>query len=103
MKLPYANRDVKNGVSRSGLRRWTVVAGLLLFAISATLSVAGYGVTGEITLDRFLLALALLPAMLLGAWASKHFHGLVDRGWLRPSVLVLSTIAGTIAVVRGLV
>jgi uncharacterized membrane protein YfcA len=72
------------------------------FAISATLSVVGYGVTGEITLDRVLLALALLPAMLFGAWASKHFHGLVDRGWLRPSVLALSSIAGAIAVVRGL-
>jgi uncharacterized membrane protein YfcA len=72
------------------------------FAISATLSVVGYGVTGAITLDRFLLAVALLPAMLLGAWASKHFHGLVDKGWLRPSVLVLSSIAGAIAVIRGL-
>ena len=72
------------------------------FAISATLSVVGYGVTGAITLDRFLLAVALLPAMLFGAWASKHFHGLVDKGWLRPSVLVLSSIAGTIAVIRGL-
>jgi uncharacterized membrane protein YfcA len=72
------------------------------FAISATLSVVGYGVTGAITLDRFLLALALLPAMLIGAWASKHFHGLVDKGWLRPSVLVLSSIAGAIAIARGL-
>ena len=72
------------------------------FATSATLSVIGYSVTGAMTLDRFLLALALLPAMLFGAWASKHFHGLVDRGWLRPSVLVLSSIAGTIAVIRGL-
>jgi len=72
------------------------------FAISASLSVLGYGITGEITLDRFLLALALLPAMLLGAWLSKHFHVFVDAGWLRPSVLVLSSIAGTIAIVRGL-
>jgi uncharacterized membrane protein YfcA len=72
------------------------------FAASATLSVVGYAITGAITLDRFLLALALLPAMLFGAWASKHFHGLVDKGWLRPSVLALSAIAGTVAVIRGL-
>jgi uncharacterized membrane protein YfcA len=71
------------------------------FAISATLSVVGYGLTGEITLDRFLLALGLLPAMLLGAWLSKHFHGLVDQGWLRPSVLALSAVAGSIAILRG--
>jgi uncharacterized membrane protein YfcA len=73
------------------------------FAVSATLSVVGYAVTGEITVDRLLLALALLPAMLLGAWLSKHFHVFVDAGWLRPSVLTLSAVAGTIAIARGLV
>ncbi|MBM3659959.1 MAG: sulfite exporter TauE/SafE family protein [Actinobacteria bacterium] len=72
------------------------------FALSATLSVIGYGATGEITVDRLLLTLALLPAMLFGAWLSKHFHGLVDAGWLRPSVLVLSSVAGTIAILRGI-
>jgi len=72
------------------------------FAISATLSVIGYGATGAITVHKLILVAALLPAMLLGAWLSKHFHGLVDAGWLRPSVLVLSSIAGTIAIVRGL-
>ena len=72
------------------------------FAISATLSVIGYAVTGEMTRQRVLLALALLPAMLFGAWLSKHFHGLVDKGWLRPSVLTLSAIAGSIAILRGL-
>jgi uncharacterized membrane protein YfcA len=73
------------------------------FAISATLSVVGYALTGEITLDRFLLAVGLLPAVLFGAWLSRHLHGLVDQGWLRPSVLMLSGIAGTIAILRGLV
>ena len=72
------------------------------FAISGTLSVIGYAATGAITVDRLLLALALLPAMLFGAWLSKHFHGLVDAGWLRPAVLVLSVIAGSLAILRGL-
>ena len=72
------------------------------FSITAVLSVVGYGVTGEITLDRILLALLLMPAMLLGAWLSVRFHPLVDRGWLRPAVLVLSGIAGAIAVLHGL-
>ena len=71
------------------------------FALTATLSVIGYAVTGTITRDKALLALALLPAMLLGVWLSKHFHGLVDKHWLRPSVLVLSTVAGTVAILRG--
>ncbi len=71
------------------------------FVVSGALSVIGYALTGTITLERFLLALALLPAMLLGAWSSKRFHGLVDAGWLRPAVLVMSVLAGTIAILRG--
>ncbi|MEX1006334.1 MAG: sulfite exporter TauE/SafE family protein [Acidimicrobiia bacterium] len=73
----------------------------VFFAVSATLSVAGYALTGEITEDRVLLALALLPAMAAGIWTSKHFHGLVDRRWLRPTVLTLCAIAGTAAILRG--
>ena len=52
----------------------------VFFPCSATLSVVGYALTGEITADRVLLALALLPAMLVGLWASRHFHDLVDHG-----------------------
>lgn len=71
------------------------------FVVSGALSVIGYAATGAITLDRVLLAAALVPAMLLGAWASKHFHGFVDAGWLRPAVLTLSVLAGALAILRG--
>ncbi len=73
----------------------------VFFVTSATLSIAGYALTGEITEDRALLALALLPAMFAGIWASRHFHGLVDRRWLRPAVLTMCAIAGTAAILRG--
>jgi uncharacterized membrane protein YfcA len=73
----------------------------VFFVTSATLSIAGYAVTGEITADRALLALALLPAMFAGLWASKHLHGLVDKRWLRPTVLTMCAVAGTAAVLRG--
>ncbi|MBM3693727.1 MAG: sulfite exporter TauE/SafE family protein [Actinobacteria bacterium] len=71
------------------------------FVISATLSVIGYAATGEITLARVVLALTLIPAMLGGAWLSRYFHRFVDAGWLRPSVLALSAVAGSIAILRG--
>ena len=73
----------------------------VFFATSATLSVLGYALTGEITESRLLLALGLLPMMLTGFWLSQHFHGLVDRRWLRPAVLTMCAIAGTAAVLRG--
>jgi uncharacterized membrane protein YfcA len=71
------------------------------FSVSATFSVIGYAVTGEITGDRALLALALFPAVMAGLWASRHFHGLVDRHWLRPAMLTMCTVAGTAAILRG--
>ena len=71
------------------------------FSVSATFSVIGYALTGEITLERVLLSLALFPAMMLGLWVSKHFHDLVDHQWLRPAMLVMCAIAGAAAIARG--
>jgi hypothetical protein len=72
------------------------------FAFSALLSLVGYAAAGTMHIDQVLFALALLPAMLLGFWLSKHLHPFVDGGWLRPAVLTLSAIAGTAALVHGL-
>jgi len=73
----------------------------VFFATSATLSVAGYAATGEITADRVLLALALVPAMLGGVWASRRLHGLIDRRRLRIAMLTMCAVAGTAAILRG--
>jgi len=73
----------------------------VFFSVSATFSVVGYLATGEVTADRFWFALALFPAMLVGLWASRHFHHLVDRVWLRPAMLSMCALAGTAAVLRG--
>ena len=73
-----------------------------MFAWSASLSILGYIVFGQITWDQVLFALALVPVMVIGLWASKHFHVHVDGGWLRPAVLTLSAVAGLAALVRAL-
>jgi uncharacterized membrane protein YfcA len=72
------------------------------FSLSALLSLTGYVATDELGGDQVLLALAVAPFMVAGLWTSRHFHGLVDGGWLRPTVLVLSAIAGITAIVHGL-
>jgi uncharacterized protein len=72
------------------------------FTASAALSLVGYALAGTMHVDQVLFALALVPAMLLGLWASKHLHPFVDGGWLRPVVLALSAVAGCAALVRGL-
>jgi uncharacterized membrane protein YfcA len=84
---------------RGTIARPTIAA---FFAASGLLSLVGYVAAGTMHTDQVLFALALLPAMLIGLWASKHLHPFVDGGWLRPAVLILSAIAGTAALVRGL-
>jgi hypothetical protein len=72
------------------------------FALTGVLSLAGLAAVGKVAGWQILLALALVPAMLGGFWVSRHLHGHVDRGWMRPAILVLSALAGTAAIVNGL-
>lgn len=72
------------------------------FATSAGLSLVGYVATGTMTDDQVLFALALAPVMVAGLWLSRHFHRFVDGGWLRPTMLALSAIAGATAILRSL-
>jgi uncharacterized membrane protein YfcA len=74
----------------------------VFFAVSALMSIVGYVVADKVTGDHLLFALALVPFMAAGLWSSKHLHQFVDGGWLRPSVLALSAIAGVAAIVNGL-
>jgi uncharacterized membrane protein YfcA len=71
------------------------------FATSGTLSLVGYLATGELSGDQAELALGLAPIMVVGVWASRRFHAQVDGGWLRPTLLVLSALAGVTAIVRA--
>ena len=72
------------------------------FLTSASLSLIGYVAAGTIAADQVLFAFALMPLMVVGLWSSRHFHGFVDGGWLRPAMLILSAIAGTAAIIRGI-
>jgi uncharacterized membrane protein YfcA len=71
------------------------------FAATGGLALVGYVGTGHITLDQVLLALTLVPFIAAGWWGSRHLHGVVDAGWLRPAVLALSAVAGAVAIVHA--
>ena len=72
------------------------------FSLTGVLSLAGLAAVGKVAGWQVVLALALAPAMLTGFWLSRHLHGHVDRGWMRPAILALSALAGAAAIVNGL-
>ncbi len=72
------------------------------FAASAAMSIVAYALADKLRGRQAVFALVLLPPLALGMWLSSHLHPFVDRGWLRPAVLAVSAIAGTTAVVHGL-
>ncbi|MFN8035764.1 MAG: sulfite exporter TauE/SafE family protein [Acidimicrobiia bacterium] len=72
------------------------------FMFTGVLTAIGLVAVGKVHRDQLLFAAALAPPMATGLWASRHFHGLVDRGWMRPAILALSGTAGLVAIVHGL-
>ena len=72
------------------------------FAVSGGLSLIGYVITGTISVNQVIFSLELLPALIAGFWLSRHTHIFIDRGWLRPAMLILSAVAGAAALIRGL-
>lgn len=72
------------------------------FLVGTGLSLLALALAGELTGEQVRLGLALVPPVLLGLWASRAFHGWLDRGWLRPAVLAVAFASGAVVVVRGL-
>jgi uncharacterized protein len=72
------------------------------FAIGATTSVLGLGISGVIEGWQVWLALALLPGLAAGMLLSRAVARHVDGQWLRPAVLSFAAVAALAALARGL-
>lgn len=73
-----------------------------LFAVGTVVSLVSLRAVGELSGAGVAAGVALVPAVLVGLWASRHAMRLVDRGYLRPAVLTLSALSGTVVLLRGL-
>ena len=72
------------------------------FLVGTGLSLLALVLAGEVGGDHWRFGVAMVPAVLLGLFASRFLHDWLDRGWLRPCVLVFAGAAGLAVVVRGL-
>jgi uncharacterized membrane protein YfcA len=73
------------------------------FLVGAVMSFVGLLAAGEIHGWQLLLALALAPALLIGLACSTLVTRVVGERSLRPAVLIVVTIAGVAAIVRGVI
>jgi uncharacterized membrane protein YfcA len=72
------------------------------FFFGTLFSLSALSIAGQVEVDHLALAAALVPAVLLGFLASRALRRVLDRGWLRPAVLLFAAVSGAVAIVNGL-
>jgi uncharacterized membrane protein YfcA len=72
------------------------------FLVGITMTVVWLSVRGLFGVHQLRLAVALVPAVLLGYLASHRVARVLDRGYIRPAILILSAAASVAVVVKQL-
>lgn len=70
------------------------------FVIGATLSLIMLGLVGRFGIEELIWGSMLLPGTLLGFAISNRTAPLLDRGYIRPAVLIISALAGVMVILR---
>lgn len=73
------------------------------FVVGVAISLAGLAWVGRFGLAETALAGALIPAILAGFWVSRHTARRLDRGSLRPAVLIVSAASAAAVIVKHLI
>ncbi len=73
------------------------------FVVGVSISLAGLAWVGRFGLTEVALAGALLPAILAGFWVSRHTAPRLDRGPLRPAVLLVAAASAVAVIVEHLI
>jgi uncharacterized membrane protein YfcA len=72
------------------------------FTVGVALSLVALRIVGRYGRSELVMALGLLPGILLGFWLSQHTAGVLDKGYTRVAVLVVSAAAAVVAILRQL-
>lgn len=70
------------------------------FVFGSLLSMASLGAVGRFGPDEVLASAVLLPGTIVGFWLSRYTAGLLDRGFIRPALLLLCSLAALGAIVH---
>jgi uncharacterized membrane protein YfcA len=70
------------------------------FVVGMAMTLTGLAVAGEMGLDEFGWGIALIPGAIIGYLLSGPLLPVVDRGWTRPAILVISATAAVVLLLR---
>lgn len=73
------------------------------FFAGTIISLTVLGVSGSIELHAVVVGAALTPAVVVGSILGRGLHDVLERGWLRPAVLVFSIASSAWVLVDALV
>lgn len=75
----------------------------LSYLAGIVLAVGALASVGRVDAWHLWLALELVPALLVGVWLSFRLAPVLERGWLRSTVLAFAAISGVVIIARGLI
>lgn len=70
------------------------------FVVGVTMSLIGLAMVGRFGLAEMRLAALLIPAVLVGYAVSRRLARILDRGYLRPAILIMSALTSAIVIAR---
>lgn len=72
------------------------------FMVGTVLSLGTLGIAKQISLDQLVLGGALTPVVVTGTILGRRLHDWLDRGWLRPAVLVFAAASALVVLADAL-
>lgn len=72
----------------------------LYFMCGSAVSLTALTLSGVLDGEALRTGLLLAPAVAVGVWSSRWFVPILDRGYTRPAIFTLSTLASVLLVIR---
>ena len=72
------------------------------FFFGTLLSLALLAIAGEVEWAQIALGAILAPFVIVGSLGGRRFHDQLDRGWIRPAVLLFAAISGVVVILDAI-
>lgn len=73
-----------------------------IFVAGTIISITSLAIIGRFGQTELKAALVLIPGMILGFFFSKHTSKILDRGFIRPAVIIASAISGIVVILQNI-